>query len=213
MRRSGVCSKDAWRSSGALEWLLVWECAAGRCALGLAVWRSVLCTDFPVLLALGMRGETRYALVERFAQTIAASQLLKRASRAIPKAALLGAIQRTPAHSALPLVALQQTFQRYGACASGCLCDAEKRRGAASARSAHRPHACGACLNAALEERVVSCAAWPCHEHRREPRAAGQAPAARSASPVPLPPRHVVPDAIPRRMGGLCTHGKIATNS
>jgi hypothetical protein len=62
----------------------------------------MLCIDFPALLALGVHGETRYALFKRCAQTVAMSQLSKRAVRATPKAVLLGATQRAPAYSGLP---------------------------------------------------------------------------------------------------------------
>ena len=70
--------------------------------MGLTLCRSARCADCPALLALGVHGETRCAVFDRFAQTIAMSMLTMRAARATPKAALLGDTECGPPAHGLP---------------------------------------------------------------------------------------------------------------
>ena len=100
----------------------------------------------------------------------------KRAARATPRAALVGAPEIAADGHRLPRAGLVCVFTEYqrqdckGGWALGAarLCSAEKRRACGRARSALRNHSRRACLNAVHVAHVVSCATGRKTEHRRK---------------------------------------------
>jgi len=76
--------------------------AAGGTRRGRGVRRSALRADCPAMLGPGSRRQTRFVRFALGAQTDAASQITKRAARADPGPALLGASRRAPAGPRLP---------------------------------------------------------------------------------------------------------------
>jgi hypothetical protein len=101
------------------------------------VWRSSLRSDCPVLLALRAHGKTRFVRFALCAQTVAVSQLTKRAgTRAAPKPALLGAPHSAGHPHRLPLRTHRWFSEREPTrlfakgCAGGCGGVLVKRRGA-----------------------------------------------------------------------------------
>ena len=157
--------------------------------------RSVLRTDFPVLLAPGSCGATHCARCARFVQTVRRkSDVTKRAARADPGTALLGAADIAPPCSAppsqrLPLEQRQRCSPdahattlpaKVRAVRRGRAC-AQPRSAAATAARAARAvhHSRGDCPSAArASERSEFRRASRCCEHRRAPpRSGGKHPA------------------------------------
>ncbi len=186
-------------------------CMPRRVAVGgglrrLSLWRSALRADYPAVLGLGTRRRTHCAHFVRCVRTTATSMFTKRAARAVPSPALLGATQRaaTGPHpprrtpwwharaTTAPAKAIgdARTTTATAKAGAGCArraCEAPRSTGLVAARvSALRQHARRGCSSAANEVSATSSATGP---QARAPqgsrRAAPTASVARRAQPAP----------------------------
>ena len=147
--------------------------------------RSARCADFPALLGLAARRETRCVRCAHSARTAATSQSTKRAARAAASPVRLGAsevhcglsargfaeifLARSRWHASTP--ALRQAVP-----GGGDLCGGEERRVGVGARSALRCLACRSCLSGESAANTASSSARLRIEHRSAVGATRQPP-------------------------------------
>ncbi len=148
-----------------------------RVGRGASLRRSPLRSDSPAVLGRMAHRGTHCVRFAHSVQTATVSQILKRASRAAMRPALLGAAEARrgpPGHgfAAVVLVSASNTqhvpSSRRAVSALGDFGGAEERSSKAGARSALQHLTHRSCLNGVSEANAVSSAVRPWSEHRRE---------------------------------------------